>query len=151
MDNELEFDKRMLKIAEIVASSSKCVSYQVGAILVKDKRIVSTGYNGTPQGYINCCQVFDKDNFIREEHSKWSELYEIHAESNALLFAAKNGVSTNDTTLYCTLSPCFNCSKHIVQAGIKRVVYSKKYDRVDLSITADFFIKNNVVVDYIEL
>lgn len=144
------YDSKMMDIAVTIASMSKCVSHQVGCILVKDKRIISSGYNGTPAGYKNCCEVFDKnlikDVDYRAKHSEWSSTYEIHAEMNAIMFAAKNGVSTDSTTLYCTLAPCLNCCKHLVQAGVKEVVYKAIYDRADINVVKDFLECNNVIL-----
>lgn len=124
-----KLDETFLKIASTFAELSHCVSHQVGAVLVKDGRIISTGYNGSPPGYINCDEKFDKNNFEREAHHEWSNIYEPHAEGNAIGFAAKNGISTEGSTIYCTLQPCLNCTKMIITAGIKRIVYDKSYDK----------------------
>ena len=106
-----------INIAEEVAKASYCKKYKVGAVIVKDDRIISIGYNGTPTNSINnCC----------EENGKTKDDV-IHAEMNAILFAAKNGISTNGCTLYVTLSPCKDCAKNIIQAGIKKVIYKDEY------------------------
>jgi len=111
---------------------SKCVSVQVGAVLVKNERILSIGYNGTPSGYkFNCDAVFDKHNFNREEHHKFSEKYEIHAEMNVILFAAKTGIPIENSTLYVTTHPCFQCIKNLTQSGVKTIIYDKEYDLID--------------------
>jgi dCMP deaminase len=120
-----------LKTTINLAGESKCVSRQVGALIVHDNRIISTGYNGTPEGHVNCNQVFDKNNFIREEHHKFSEQQEIHAEQNAICFAAKHGISTNNATLYCSLEPCDTCLKVIIACGIKKIYYLNDYDLTD--------------------
>lgn len=131
-----------MKIAEVVSEESKCISLQVGAVIVKNKRIISTGYNGTTEGLKNCNQHFSdlgmtidgtpntklKDEF-KHMHHEWSKKNEIHAELNAILFAAKNGISIEGSTLYTTHSPCPDCSKAISQSGIKRVVYKNLYAR----------------------
>jgi dCMP deaminase len=122
-------DEGFLQIAEIFAGFSHCVSHKVGAVLVKDGRIISTGYNGTPPGYLNCDDKFDSECFDREEHHKWSNNTEIHGELNALLFSARNGISVNGATMYSTLQPCTQCVKNMIQAGISRIVYMKEYDK----------------------
>lgn len=122
-------DKFFLNTAELLAKESKCVSLQVGAVIVKDYRIISMGYNGTVSGSTNCNEALETHCFNREEHSSWSDSHEIHAEMNALMFAAKYGISVNDATLYCTYEPCDNCLKNIIQAGIKKVIYINPYKR----------------------
>lgn len=120
-------DKLFIEIAEVLAKESKCVSLQVGAVLVKDNRIISIGYNGTVSGYYTCKESLRHGVFNREDHTQWSDSHEIHAEMNAILFAAKSGISTNECTLYCTHEPCDQCLKNIIQAGIVRVVYKNRY------------------------
>ena len=104
-------------MAETWGKLSYCKRRQVGAIIVKNRMIISDGYNGTPTGFENVCE--DEDNY-----TKW---YVLHAEANAILKVARSTQSCDGATLYVTLSPCRECSKLIHQAGIKRVVYSKKY------------------------
>ncbi len=99
------------------AKLSHCKRKQVGAIIVKDRMIISDGYNGTPTGFDNCCETDDGETF-------W---YVLHAEANAMMKVAKSTHDSNGSTLYITLSPCKNCSKNILQAGIRRVVYNIKY------------------------
>jgi dCMP deaminase len=131
---EMKFHKIFMQTALLMSEMSKCVSYKVGAILVKDNRIISTGYNGTPAGYINCNEKFtDYSIDQREEHHKFSETFEIHAELNAILSAAKNGLSTNECTLYCTLQPCNDCLKMICNTGIKTIYYNKPYDKSSIT------------------
>jgi len=122
-----------IKTAFIFAEESKCVSYHVGAVVVKNNRIISTGINGSPPNLPNCCDLFDKDNFDREEHSKWSDDNEIHGEMNAILFAAKKGESIDGCDLYTTVSPCNECLKNITMTGIKNVYYLYLYDRIKLN------------------
>lgn len=117
-----------MEIANVFSKMSKCVSKQVGCVIVKDGRVISSGYNGTPKGCKNCNEIFDKDNFDRTEHHKFSEEFELHGELNALLFAARDNVSVEGATLYCTLQPCLQCIKNITQSGIKRVVFRDMYD-----------------------
>ena len=110
-------DQRYLKMAEIWAQNSYCKRRKVGALLVKDKMIISDGYNGTPSGFENECE--DEDNKTKT--------YVLHAEANAITKVAKSGNSSQDATLYVTSSPCIECSKLIIQAGIKRVVFTENY------------------------
>lgn len=117
-----------MNIAHEIAELSHCVSHKVGVILVKDGRILSTGINGTPKKFKNCDQVFDKKNFNRDDHHKFSENYEIHAETNAIAFAAENGISIKDSIMYSTLHPCNNCLKMICNSGIKKIFYDEEYD-----------------------
>ncbi len=120
--NDLQF----LEIAKIVAQTSKCVSLKVGAVLVRDGRIISMGYNGTAPGLKNCSDVWSHR---CHEHTEWSNKYEIHAEQNALLFAARNGISTQGSTVYTTIEPCHQCLKLMIAAGVIRVVYLDGYYR----------------------
>ena len=110
-------DQRYLKMADIWAQNSYCKRRQVGALLVKDKMIISDGYNGTPSGFENVCE--DEDNKTKP--------YVLHAEANAITKVAKSNNSSDGATLYVTSSPCLECSKLIIQAGIKRVVFTENY------------------------
>lgn len=107
---------------------STCISKQVGAVLVRDNRIIAIGYNGTPSGEKHCDEIF-KEGFDREEHSTWSKTHEYHAEENLLLFCLRNGISTKDSQLFVSLSPCINCAKLIANSGIEKVYYMEEYDR----------------------
>ena len=111
------YDLAYLKMARTWGELSHCHRKKVGALIVKDRMIISDGYNGTPSGFENPCE--DEENY-----TKW---YVLHAEANAILKVAASTQSCAGATLYLTLSPCRECSKLIHQAGIKRVVYSKKY------------------------
>lgn len=113
-------DSVFMNITKEVATLSHCVRFKVGAVLVKDGNIISMGYNGTPASMDNCCE---KDNVTLP--------HVIHGEVNAILKAAKNGTSVNGGTLYLTLSPCLDCSKLILQSGIKRVVYLTAYRNLE--------------------
>lgn len=110
-------DQRYLKMADIWAQNSYCKRRKVGALLVKDKMIISDGYNGTPSGFENECE---------DEENK-TKTYVLHAEANAITKVAKSGNSSQGATLYVTSSPCIECSKLIIQAGIKRVVFTENY------------------------
>lgn len=128
--NDMKLHLVFMKILMEFASLSHCVSKKVSAIAVKDGRIIATGINGTAPGYINCDDIFNESNFDRELHHNFSNTYEIHAEMNLILYAAKNGISLNNCTLYCNLMPCWNCIKHISVTGIKNIYYLSKYDRI---------------------
>lgn len=120
-----KFDERYLEMARIWSKNSYCKRRQVGALIVKDNMIISDGYNGTPSGFENVC----------EDENGVTKPYVLHAEANAISKVAKSGNSSQGATLYVTASPCIECAKLIIQAGIKRVVYSDPYrltDGVDL-------------------
>ena len=120
-----KFDLRYLQMARIWAQNSYCVRRKVGALLVKEKMIISDGFNGTPSGFPNVC----------EDENNVSLPYVLHAEANAITKVARSNNSSDGATLYVTASPCIECAKLIIQAGIKRVVYGEKYrltDGVDL-------------------
>ena len=137
-NKQLKYDIAYLKMAEEWSKLSHCKRKQVGSLIVKDKMIISDGYNGTPSGFENFCE--DEDGY-----TKW---YVLHAEANAIAKVSGSTQSTKGSTLYITLSPCRECSKLIFQSGISRVVYSKKYK--DLS-GIEFLIKSGVSVDFIEI
>ena len=120
------FDDMYMEIAETISKQSRARRVQVGALLVRDGNILSFGYNGTPSGFENECEnpIFDTDGTFLDYETKW---YVLHAESNALAKVAKSTQSSEGSTLYVTMSPCRECSKLILQAGIKRVVYSESY------------------------
>ena len=167
---KLRYDKLFMKIATDSAEMSFCERAKVGAVIVKDNRVLVNAWNGTPSGYANCCEELSNDvemfsrccnakiyelddklycsncnnkigfvdrlsddlkrevgGFVIKPNIKTNHKIVIHAEANALLFAAKNGIATNNCDMYVTLSPCSECAKMIVQSGIKRVVYKEKY------------------------
>lgn len=136
-EKQTKYDKAYLKIAREWGQLSYCQRKKVGAIIVKDRMIISDGYNGTPSGFENCCE---DDNNI----TKW---YVLHAEANAILKVARSTQTCEGATLYITLSPCKECSKLIHQSGIKRVVYIQDYK--DTS-GIDFLRKAGVQVDLID-
>ena len=113
-------DKRYLEMARIWGQNSYCIRRKVGALLVKDKMIISDGYNGTPAGFENICE---------DENNK-TKPYVLHAEANAITKVAKSSNSSDGATLYVTTAPCLECAKLIIQSGIKRVVYGEMY-RID--------------------
>lgn len=116
-DKQLALDKRYLRMATIWAENSYCRRRQVGAIIVKDKMIISDGFNGTPSGFENVC----------EDENDTTKPYVLHAEANAITKVARSSNSSDGATLYVTTSPCIECSKLIIQAGIKRVVFNELY------------------------
>lgn len=123
-------DRRYLRMARIWAENSYCQRRKVGALIVKDKMIISDGYNGTPAGFENVC----------EDESGLTKPYVLHAEANAITKVARSNNSSEGSTLYITASPCVECAKLIIQAGIRRVVFNELYrltDGVDLLRRAD--------------
>ena len=128
-------DYRYLRMARIWAENSYCRRRQVGALVVKDKMIISDGYNGTPSGFENIC----------EDESGTTLPYVLHAEANAITKLARSSNNSDGATLYVTASPCIECSKLIIQAGIRRVVYAEKYRLTD---GVDLLKKAGVKVEY---
>ena len=131
-------DRRYLQMADIWAQNSYCKRRKVGALLVKDKMIISDGYNGTPSGFENICE---------EENNK-SKPYVLHAEANAITKVAKSNNSSDGAKLYVTSSPCLECSKLIIQAGIKRVIFTENY-RLEDGI--NLLKRANIDVEQIEI
>jgi len=121
---------------------STCVSKQVGAILVKDTRIIAIGYNGVASKAKHCNQIYKKENFDREKHHIWSKLNEYHAEENLLLFCLRNGINITDSILITSLSPCINCAKLIANSGIKTIYFIEEYDKDQTGL--DFLKKNKI-------
>ena len=127
MDKQKQYnlDCRYLRMAQIWAENSYCKRRQVGALVVKDKMIISDGYNGTPSGFDNIC----------EDETNTTDPYVLHAEANAITKLARSSNNSDGATLYVTASPCIECAKLIIQAGIKRVIYGEEYrlsDGLDL-------------------
>ena len=133
-----KFDKSYIEMAFVWARNSYCKRMQVGALIVKENMIISDGYNGTPSGFENLCE--DENNITKP--------YVLHAEANAITKVAKSNNSSNGATLYVTDSPCIECAKLIIQAGIKRVVYSRKYRITD---GLDLLNRAGVVVEQLEV
>lgn len=122
-----------MEIAEKFSTLSTCGRLNVGAVITKNNRIISTGYNGVPSGLQHCCEIHKDIDFSipenNEMHKQFSTQYELHAEQNAIVEAAKNGIALNGSILYTTVEPCDYCRKLIAQSGIKNVFYRYKYDR----------------------
>ena len=137
-DKQAARDGRYIRMAKIWAENSYCKRRQVGALLVKNNTIISDGYNGTPAGFKNVCE--DEDGHTLP--------YVLHAEANAITKIARSGNSSEGATLYVTTSPCIECSKLIIQAGIARVVFSEYYR---LSDGIDLLREAGIKVDFIEV
>lgn len=135
-EKQQTLDRRYIRMATIWAENSYCTRRQVGALIVKNQRIISDGYNGTPAGFENICE--DENNVTKP--------YVLHAEANAITKIARSNNSSEGATLYVTASPCIECAKLIIQAGIKRVVYSEKYRLED---GLELLRKANIEVEYI--
>ena len=120
-EKQRKFDQRYLDMARIWAQNSYCQRRQVGALVVKNNMIISDGYNGTPSGFENVCE---DDNGVTKP-------YVLHAEANAITKLARSSNNSEGSTIYITASPCIECAKLIIQAGIKRVVYGEKYRFMD--------------------
>jgi dCMP deaminase len=120
-NKQTKFDQRYLEMARIWAKNSYCTRRQVGALVVKNNMIISDGYNGTPSGFENVCE---DDNGVTKP-------YVLHAEANAITKLARSSNNSDGATIYITASPCIECAKLIIQAGIKRVVYGEKYRLMD--------------------
>ncbi|MBR6287055.1 MAG: dCMP deaminase family protein [Bacteroidaceae bacterium] len=135
-EKQKALDLRYVRMARIWAENSYCKRRQVGALIVKDKMIISDGYNGTPSGFENVCE--DVNNVTKP--------YVLHAEANAITKIARSGNSSEGATMYVTASPCIECAKLIIQAGIKRVVYSEHYRLED---GLDLLRRANIEVIYV--
>ena len=133
-----QLDERYLRMARIWAENSYCKRRQVGALIVKEKSIISDGYNGTPSGFENIC----------EDDTNRTKPYVLHAEANAITKVAKSSNSSEGATLYVTASPCIECAKLIIQAGIRRVVYSEVYHCAD---GLELLKKAGIQVDFVEI
>ena len=131
-------DYRYLRMARVWAENSYCKRRRVGALVVKEKMIISDGYNGTPIGFENIC----------EDENGITKPYVLHAEANAITKLARSGNNSDGSTLYVTASPCIECAKLIIQAGIKRVVYGEKYR---LTEGIDLLRRANIEVEYLNL
>ena len=146
MPSQLDLDKTYLQMANIWGQLSKAKRKKVGCLIVKDKQIISDGYNGTPRGYDNTCEIVN-EHFVPQAKNKLQTKREVlHAESNALMKLAKSTNSSKGSTIYLTMTPCFDCAKLIIQAEVVRVVCSQKYRITD---GIEFLNKNNIQVDII--
>lgn len=158
------WDRNFLEMTILLSDGSKCAAKHVGALIVKNNSIISSGVNGTPSGYQNCCEKFYKDKdtgdwfMIGDKggmlpvssnmHNHWSKEHEIHAEMNALIKASKNGINIDGSTIYVNYSPCMQCAKSLIVGGIKRVVFREDYD--DVERVSEFLGDNNVTLTKIK-
>ena len=137
MPKQIDLDITYLKMADEWGQLSKAKRRKVGCLIVKDGQIISDGYNGTPAGYDNNCEYETRFGYETKPEV-------LHAESNALMKLAKSTNSSKDSTIYLTMSPCFECAKLIIQAGVKRVVYNEVY-RIEKGI--EFLRSNHVIAE----
>jgi dCMP deaminase len=141
MPKQSQLDETYLRMANLWGLLSKAKRKQVGCLIVKNGQIISDGYNGTPAGYDNTCEFVNEGFLERAENKLQTKPEVLHAESNALMKLAKSTNSSDGCTIYLTMSPCFDCAKLIIQAGVKRVVYSEAYRNTS---GVDFLRKNNI-------
>lgn len=155
------WEQQFMAHAVLFAQRSTCLRLQTGAVLVKDNRIISAGYNGVVSHAQHCCDYWkeyvDKENlgslgdFVQTEtfsrlHHEWATENELHGEQNAILYACKRGIKTKNADLYTVYAPCINCAKVIVTAGIKRVYYQVRYSRDVKGVGIQFLNRNHVEV-----
>ena len=141
MPKQIDLDITYLRMADEWGQLSKAKRRKVGCLIVKDGQIISDGYNGTPVGYDNNCEYETRFGYETKPEV-------LHAESNALMKLAKSVNSSKDSTIYLTMSPCFDCAKLIIQAGVKRVVYSENY-RIEKGI--EFLHSNNIIAECVTI
>lgn len=131
-DKRPDWDSYFLKLAHVVKERSNCLRQSVGVVLVKDKRIIATGYNGTPAGVKNCIdggclRCLRRDKNVLKPYEQKELCICIHAEQNALLQCAYHGVSARGATMYSTVAPCVSCAKHVINAGISKIIYKDNH------------------------
>jgi dCMP deaminase len=151
MSNRPSWDDYFLRLADVVKTRSNCIRMAVGVVIVKDKRIIATGYNGTPAGVANCidggCQrCLDRHENRLKKNERKDLCICIHAEENALLQSAYHGASTKGATLYSTIAPCLQCAKAIVNSGVSAIIYSEDHSDSmgrDLCIAAGMTVKKH--------
>ena len=148
MPKQIDLDVTYLRMADEWAQLSKAVRRKVGCLIVKDDQIISDGYNGTPAGFDNTCEFVNEGFLDRAENKLQTKPEVLHAESNALMKLAKSTNSSKDSTIYLTMSPCFDCAKLIIQAGVIRVVYSEKYRNQE---GIKFLRSNNVIAERVSI
>ena len=141
MPKQSQLDETYLRMANIWSLLSKAKRKKVGCLIVKNGQIISDGYNGTPAGFDNACEFVNEGFLDRAENKLQTKPEVLHAVSNALMKLAKSTNSSDGCTIYLTMSPCFDCAKLIIQAGVKRVVYSEAYRNTS---GVDFLRKNNI-------
>nr|WP_206813735.1 dCMP deaminase family protein [Chroococcus sp. FPU101] len=140
------WDEYFLMIAKLAATRSTCLAFPVGAVIVKDKQVLATGYNGTPSGSIHCTtQGFCYPGLTSCDESSSLPSRAIHAEANAIAQAAKHGISTQGACIYVTLEPCLSCLKLIISAGIKEVYYETVFNSGNKQLVRDAFVADGLV------
>jgi|TARA_Y100000310_G_scaffold273645_1_gene289208 dCMP deaminase len=144
-----DYNKIFTGVLKVFEKNSTCIRIKVAALIIKDGRIISTGWNGVAPKCKHCESIFTVKEYNSKDHAAFSRENEIHAEQNALGWAARNGVSTEGADLYISISPCSYCAKLIVAAGIKKVYYLKEYDRDSNGIA--FLNKNGIICEIVNI
>ena len=140
------WDEYFLMIAKLAATRSTCLAFPVGAVIVKDRQVLATGYNGSPSGSVHCtAQGFCYPGLSSCDASSTLPSRAVHAEANAIAQAAKHGISTDGASIYVTLEPCISCLKLIISAGIKEVFYETDFNSGEKLLVRDAFIKDGLV------
>jgi dCMP deaminase len=140
------WDEYFLMLAKLAATRSTCLAFPVGAVIVKDKQVVATGYNGSPSGSVHCiAQGYCYDGLTSCDASKAMPSRAVHAEANAIAQAAKHGISTDGASIYVTLEPCLSCLKLIISAGIREVFYEAPFNSGGSLLVRDSFINEGLV------
>ncbi len=140
------WDEYFLMLAKLAATRSTCLAFPVGAVIVKDRQVVATGYNGSPSGSPHCTtQGYCYPGLDRCDASKTFPSRAVHAEANAIAQAAKHGIATDNASIYVTLEPCLSCLKLIISAGIKQVFYETTFNSGNNLVVRDSFVEDNLV------
>jgi len=140
------WDEYFLMIAKLAATRSTCLAFPVGAVIVKDRQVLATGYNGSPSGSVHCTsQGFCYPELSSCDASKVLPSRSVHAEANAIAQAAKHGICTNGAVIYVTLEPCISCLKLVISSGIKEVFYETPFNSGEKAALRDMFIKDGLV------
>lgn len=140
------WDEYFLMIAKLAATRSTCLAFPVGAVIVKDRQVLATGYNGSPSGSVHCTtQGFCYSELSSCDASSNLPSRAVHAEANAIAQAARHGITTNGSIVYVTLEPCISCLKLIISAGIKKVFYETEFNSGDKLLVRDSFVKDGLV------
>jgi dCMP deaminase len=140
------WNEYFLMLAKLAATRSTCLAFPVGAVIVKDRQVVATGYNGSPSGSPHCtAQGYCYPDLSSCDASKTLPSRAVHAEANAIAQAAKHGIATNNASIYVTLEPCLSCLKLIISAGIKQVFYETSFNSGNNLVVRDSFVKDNLV------
>lgn len=145
--NRPSWHEYFLMIAKLAATRSTCLAFPVGAVIVKDRQVLATGYNGSPSGSVHCtAQGFCYPGLDSCDQSSSLPSRAVHAEANAIAQAAKHGISTQGATIYVTLEPCLSCLKLIISAGIREVFYETPFNKGEKALVRDSFVKDGLVI-----